>query len=493
LQKHLIMALIAIILGSLLMIAYSTVEASLEIDAEKIDTFISEEMSTSRVPGLALGIVENGEIVYLQGYGYVGRDRETTPQTPFMIGSVSKSFTAVAAMQLHEEGKLNLDAPVKEYLPWFEMDGNFDVSEMTVHHLLVQTSGIPMTAGYTQIAESSTLALGEEVRALKEVALVHSPGDAYIYSNANFIILSLIIEEVTETGYTGHVQDEIFNPLGMDNSFLNREDGEENGLSDGHIKWFGIPRATDVQYLENSLAAGFIIASAEDMSRYILMHLGEGSYQGATLLSQDGVAELHRPGQVRQGTTEYAMGLVAREQDDQTLIMHDGMIQGFNSGMVFSPEKQWGVIVLTNMSSQLEMPAMNIALGVADILQDKTPGSNARTWSMVYLGGLFLFLILIIMNLRSLILLPSRWLIRIKDNYPRGFIPILGRLVLPVGLELIFPYLVFIMIPSGAGFPVWNLFALFHPDLVYMLLLLAALLLIKALLRIYLLFRIRSN
>ena len=136
---------------------------------------------------------------------------------------------------------------------------------------------------------------------------------------------------------------------------------------------------------------------------------------------------------------------------------------------------------------------MNIALGVADILQDETPGSNARTWSMVYLGGLFLLLILVIMNIRALILLPTRWVNRIKDSYPRGFFPILGRLVLPVGIELIVPYLVFIMVPSGAGFPVWNLFALFHPDLVYSLLLLAALMLIKALLRIYLLFRTRSN
>ena len=464
-----------------------------DLDTAAVDLFIEEEMRTSRIPGLALGIVKNGEIAYLESYGHAGNGRTLTPQTPFLVGSLSKSFTAVATMQLVEAGLLNLDAPVREYLPWFEMAGEYDVSTMTVRHLLVQTSGIPWEAGLSTLAENSSLALEEEIRALKNIALAHPPGEQYIYSNTNYNILGLIIDKVSDEGYIAHVEDEIFKPLGMQDSYLNKNDGKDGGMSEGHLKWFSFPVATDIQYLDNSLAAGFIISSAEDMSRYLLMHLGEGSYNQSSLLSEAGAAELHTPGELADGESEYAMGLVVREIEGTTLIMHDGATQGFNSGMIFSPEDQWGVIVLTNFAGQLELPAMDIAIGVADIMQGNSPGTDSRTWKMVYLGLLMLMIILIAFTVRSIFLLPKKWAVKIKENRPRGFFPVFGRIVLPTGLELLIPYLIFIFIPAGAGFSIWSLFTLFHPDLVYSLLLLAALLLIKALWRIYLLFRIRSN
>lgn len=464
-----------------------------DFDTAVIDTFIEEEMRTSRIPGLALGIVKNGEIAYLKSYGHAGNGRTLTPQTPFLIGSLSKSITAVATMQLVEADLLNLDAPIREYLPWFEMAGEYDVSTMTVRHLLVQTSGIPWNAGLTTLAEDSSLALEEEIRALKDIALVHPPGEQYIYSNTNYNILGLIVEKVSEQGYMAHVENDIFKPLEMQDSYLSKNDGIDGGMSEGHLKWFSFPVATDVQYLDNSLAAGFIISSAEDMSRYLLMHLGEGSYKQSMLLSETGAAELHTPGEVTDGESEYAMGLVVREVDGASLIMHDGATQGFNSGMIFSPEDQWGIVVLTNFAGQLELPAMGIALGVADILQGNSPETDSRTRKMVYLGLLMLLIILIAFTIRSIILLPKKWAVKIKENRPRGFFPVFGRIVLPAGLELLVPYLIFIFIPASAGFSIWNLFMLFHPDLVYSLLLLAALMLAKALWRIYLLLRIRSN
>lgn len=492
-KKPIILALIIAAFISFFPAAPSAAEANPEIDRERIDAFIEEEMRTSRIPGLALGIVKNGEIAYLKSYGHAGNGRTLTPQTPFLIGSLSKSITAVATMQLAEADLLNLDTPVREYLPWFEMAGEYDVSTMTVRHLLVQTSGIPWEAGLSTLADDSTLALKEEIRALKDIALAHPPGEQYIYSNPNYNILGLIIEKVSEQGYMAHVENEIFQPLEMQNSYLSKNDGIDGGMSEGHLKWFSFPVTTDVQYLDNSLASGFIISSAEDMSRYLLMHLGKGSYNQSILLSEAGVAELHTPGEVADGESEYAMGLVVKEVEGAGLVMHDGATQGFNSGMILSPEDQWGVIVLTNFAGQLELPAMGIAMGVGDIMQGSSPETDSRTRKMVYLGLLMLLIILIAFTVRSIILLPKKWAVKIKENRPRGFFPVFGRIVLPAGLELLVPYLIFIFIPAGAGFSVWSLFTLFHPDLVYSLLLLSALMLVKALWRIYLLFRIRSS
>jgi len=450
---------------------------------DAIDAYIENEMRISRIPGLALGIVQNGKIVYLQGYGRANGDRAVTAQTPFIIGSVSKSFTALAAMQLVEEGNLELDAPVRQYLPWFTMAGKYDPGQITVRHLLVQTSGIPHGAGVTTLAASSTATLEEEVRALSEVVLENPPGKAYIYSNANYLILGLIIDTVTEQGYAGHVRSKIFEPLQMNNSFLTQEDGEAAGMASGHVRWFGFPAATTVQYLDNSLAAGFIISSAEDMCRYLLMHLGEGSYNNRQIISRESAAEMRKPGPVKEDQSDYAMGLVVRSENEFTVIQHDGATQGFNSGMAFSPEEQWGVVVLTNTSGQLELPAHPIALGVTEFLRDGEPGEISRFPVVIYIAVLALVLAMLVLAVRSMILLPRRWAVKLKKNRPRGFFSVLGRVVLPIVIELFVPFFIFIYLPTVAGFPLWQLMALFHPDLVYGLLGLAVLMLIKALWR----------
>lgn len=457
-----------------------------ELDTEAVDAYIKKEMRANRIPGLALGIVKDGEIVYMQGYGNADRNRLVTPQTPFIIGSISKSFTAVATMQLAEEGKLDIDAPVKKYLPWFSMSGDYDVSDMTIRHLLVQTSGIPNLAGVEMLTEDRTRTLEEEVRALSSVPLESAPGDKHIYSNSNYLILGLIIDQISDQGYAGHIHRHIFEPLQMNNSYLSKTEGKAGGMAAGHVKWLGFPFATDVQYLDNSLAAGFIISSVEDMSRYLLMHMNNGQFANQSIVSEGGATELQQPGTVKEGNSDYAMGLVNLSLDDLDLIGHDGSTQGFNAGMAFAPENQWGVVVLTNTSAQLELPAFPLVLGVMELIRTGEAQPLPRTWVVIYFALLILIITLLILNIRSLIQLPKRWPEKLDEKQPRGAFSILKVVAFPVIANLIFPLLVFIVIPAGAGFPVWSLFALFHPDLVYGLLILAALTLIKAFWRAYL-------
>ncbi len=459
------------------------------IDIAEIDRFIEQEMQVSRIPGLALGIVYQGELVYVKGYGTAGNSRPVNAQTPFIIGSVSKSFTALAAMQLVEENILELDRPVRDYLPWFTMSGDYNSGDITVRHLLVQTSGIPNEAGVTSLARSSIKTMEEEVRALSEVPLVGKPGERYIYSNANFNILGLLIDSVGEKSYTRHVQEYIFDPLGMDNSHLSRSDGLEAGMADGYTIICGFPVAGAVQYLDNSLAAGFIISTAEDMCRYLLMYLNRGSYEGNTILSGTALTELFQPGNVVDGESNYAMGLVVIEDRDVTRIMHDGATQGFNSGMVFSPEEEWGVIVLTNVGTLIELPAMPLAIGVGDLIRGETPDTGAKASRNFYLIGLAVIAGLLILTIRSVILLPRKWAVKIKTNRPQGFLPIVLRLVLPIILEAALPLAVFLIVPSGAGFPVWRLLGLYHPDLVWGLLILSGLLLVKVFWRLVIIFK----
>ena len=117
-------------------------------DLAAIDRYVRSEMDAQRIPGLALGIVQGDRIVHVQGYGQTERSgRDVTPQTPFLIGSVTKSFTALAIMQLSEAGRVDLDAPVQRYLPWWQVADPDASTKITVRHLLYQVSGLSRATG----------------------------------------------------------------------------------------------------------------------------------------------------------------------------------------------------------------------------------------------------------------------------------------------------------------------------------------------------------
>jgi CubicO group peptidase (beta-lactamase class C family) len=127
-------------------------------EQEQIDAYIQARMQAAHIPGLALGVVRGDQVVYLKGYGIAGPDRRSvTPQTPFILGSTSKSFTALAIMQLVEAGKIDLDAPVKHYLPWFRTADEAASARITVRSLLNQDSGLPVYEGLEGLSENDQI------------------------------------------------------------------------------------------------------------------------------------------------------------------------------------------------------------------------------------------------------------------------------------------------------------------------------------------------
>jgi CubicO group peptidase (beta-lactamase class C family) len=116
-----------------------------EVDTKAVDEYIENRMRLSRIPGLALAIIKDDKVIYLKGYGQADSSgRPVTPQTSFILGSITKSFTALAVMQLVEAGKVELDAPVQKYIPWFRVADPNASAQITIRQLLYQTSGLPM-------------------------------------------------------------------------------------------------------------------------------------------------------------------------------------------------------------------------------------------------------------------------------------------------------------------------------------------------------------
>lgn len=157
-------------------------------DFEEVDSYIERQMVRLNVPGAALAIVEDGEITHLRGFGEARPGGEApTPHTPFSIGSLTKSFTALVVMQLVEDGKVEVDASVRRYLPWFRVADPQATAQITVRHLLNQTSGLPVLSGARPLADfDDSPGAGErQARALSTLELTRQVGSKFEYSNMN--------------------------------------------------------------------------------------------------------------------------------------------------------------------------------------------------------------------------------------------------------------------------------------------------------------------
>ncbi len=235
-----------------------------------VDAYIRRQMKDARIPGLALGIVRDGHLVHLRGFGRADDSgRAFTPQTPFFIGSASKSFTALAVMQLAEAGKVDLDAPVQRCIPWFRVADPEASAQITVRHLLNQTSGLTERAGRRATLAAGMHPLEPAVRALATTGLARSPGAAFEYSNLNYTTLGLVVEMTAGEPFDAYLKRHIFEPLNMHHTYTAAEDARRDGLASGYRYWFGFPVAFDTPGHGGTVPAGGIISTAEDMSRYL--------------------------------------------------------------------------------------------------------------------------------------------------------------------------------------------------------------------------------
>jgi CubicO group peptidase (beta-lactamase class C family) len=347
-----------------------------------IDAHIQQMMQELNVPGVALGIVQEDEIAYLRGYGIADASgREVTPQTPFLLASLSKSFTALAIMQLVEAGQIDLDAPVQQYLPYFRAADASASARITVRQLLYHTSGLSEYTGAETLysRDMSEDALENDVRRLSGVALASEPGEAFNYSNTNYTIAGLIVQTVSGQPYADYVQEHIFEPLDMRHTFMtmNLGDVRTDGMTDSFTQFFG--RALPYAYPLSGagVPAAGIISCAEDLTHYVIAHLNEGRYGDAQLISPEGLATLHQPGSQMDEINDYAMGwmvdplysdAVAEQfnRESPLAIEHDGAWVGFRTFIILVPEEDLGIIALTNTDDFARIhAAYNVAHGTA--------------------------------------------------------------------------------------------------------------------------------
>lgn len=314
-----------------------------------IDAAVESEMERCRQPGLTLGVTDRDATLTVRTYGLadLAAQRPVTPDTLFEIGSIGKSFTAVAILQLADEGRIELDVPVDRYLPWLEIPRCEGGGPITVHHLLSHTAGI--VAGLDATPEAAF-----EVWSLRGLPIYAAPGERFHYSNVGYKMLGLVLEALEGQPYPEIIRARILEQLGMQatepaitNEIRARLAVGYEYLHDDRMGFAGAELAP-ATWLETGNADGCLASTASDMCAFIRLLLRAGDGPNGRLLSDEAFAGMTTAHVHDAAGGAYGYGLSLHDLDGRRLIGHSGSMVGYRAGMEIDPDAGLGVIVLQN-------------------------------------------------------------------------------------------------------------------------------------------------
>jgi len=345
-------------------------------DYAAIDRYVQAQMKDGLIPGFALGIIRGDQILYLRGYGVADPSgRPVTPQTPFLIASVSKTFTALAVMQLVEAGKIDLDRPVSDHLTNLPPPHGV-YQQMTVRQLLNHTAGFQTEQEYRVVAPGEDdVSLAELTRRFSSVRLAHAPGAAFTYNNPGFCVLGELISQVSGLSYEEYLQRHIFDPLEMHHSYASMDRAREDGAAVGYRTLFGFPCVSGLTYAPGFAPAFGILSSAEDLTHYMIAMLNGGIYNGTRILSPEGVAEMLTPSASESPYVHYGLGWFVTSGS----YYHGGELTDYQAKVKLLPEDQLGVAFVLNSSSSTASLLFDVGYrerietGIINILYGASP------------------------------------------------------------------------------------------------------------------------
>jgi CubicO group peptidase (beta-lactamase class C family) len=312
---------------------------------EEIDAYLEAHRGTGRFMGSVM-VARGNEVLFEDGYGMANLEHNVrnTPQTKFRIGSTTKQFTAAAVLQLQEEGKLDVDAPVSTYLPDYP-----NGAQITVHQLLNHTAGIPNYTDFPDFLETITqpATLDELATRFKDEPLEFTPGERYKYSNSGYILLTQIIERVSGQRYMEYVQEHIFEPLGMADSGYDSHEAVLSNRASGYE--FTGEDYVHAAFVDMTFAAGAggLYSTVDDLYKW------NRALDTEAILSAPSVSAMFTPSIIVDETADppsyYGYGWEMTDHLDRQLIWHVGRLAGFVTMTARYPEEELLVIVLSNV------------------------------------------------------------------------------------------------------------------------------------------------
>ncbi len=348
------------------------------------DEYIENEIEKYQVPGLAVAIVHKGEVIHMKGYGLrdVDQNLPVTPETLFAIGSCSKAFTAMGAALLIEEGKLDWDTPVRNYMPWFKLHDSAASEQVTTRDLLCHRSGLPR---HDFVWHNSKMPRRDMVESLRYLEPSKPLRYLYQYNNLLLMTVGYMIGEIAGTSWEEFTQKRILDKLGMGDTRFSIQDMKKSAnASQPYAVRNGQITHIDYRDLDVIAPAGSINSNLVDMVKWLKIHMAEDGQ----FVREDLLKEMHTqqmvmplvPDMPGYGYTEiervcYALGWRIQTYRGHNLVWHTGGIDGFITMTSFMPDSDFGVLVFSNRSNTF-LP-ITITLNIYDRLL----GLDVIPWS----------------------------------------------------------------------------------------------------------------
>lgn len=404
-------------------------------DLDEIDRFVAERLRANNLPGVALAVTAGDRVLLLKGYGVARSGEPVTARTQFRIGSLSKSFTAAAILQLVEAGEVDLDAPVADYLPEFRV-GDPRGGQITVRHLLNHTSGLADQA-YSAGAHPPAGAIAERVADLASARLVADPGTSFNYFNLNYAVAARLVEVVAGEPFARYVERHLLEPLGMDDTFAAATSTEAvqeaQRLAQGHVLVYGRPVARAEQ--EGFLGGyGGMVSTAADLATWLSVQSGLDDAVADGVLSPEALRVMHTPpGDV---DSDYGMGWLRGDPGEQFDLAHTGVLSTFYAEQSLTADG-YGVVLLFNSYNAL-VDYHGFSAGVARLLHaDQAP----RQWLSANTLGLLLAALTVLtlaLRVRAMFRLQT-WTARHADRAWWRLLPGFAWLLVPTVLLVALP------------------------------------------------------
>jgi steroid delta-isomerase-like uncharacterized protein len=347
-----------------------------------IETLIENTMQEHQVPGCAISVVKDEQLAYAKGFGVaeLGSDRPITSQSLFHLASNAKTVVSTAIMQLVEQGKIDLDAPVTAYLPYFEL-ADERYQEITIRQLMSHTAGMPDIEDWVvewrdNEPQYDDGALEQYVRSLSDRSLLTAPGEAWAYSSIGFEVLGDVIAKVSGQSFEEYAQENIFTPLGMKHTTLLVRETDPELLTSPHLDGeAGQVVVSDFfPYSRVHGPSSTLYSNVQDMARYAMAHLNRGELDGIRILQESSYDEVWTP---HADTTipdevvgKYGLGWMIGEYKEHQIISHGGLDPGFNSNFALIPEQSTAFLLACNYTGLEEgiSPAFMLQNGILDSL-----------------------------------------------------------------------------------------------------------------------------
>lgn len=356
---------------------------------ENLDQWIENGRKDWKIPGMAVGIVHNGEVIYAKGFGEkkLGHAEKIDENTIFSIASVSKNITAAALGILVDQGKIHWDDKIIQHIPWFQMKDPWITQEITIRDALTHRVGLGRILGNRLqfMTDSPRDSVLYQVRYMDLEASFRSD---YVYNNVMYSLAGQVIEHVDGRTWNEFLQQELFQPLGMNStttSILDIKETDNQAYPHQEIDGKVVP--IQRRNWDNAGPAGGVNSSVQDLNKWMIMQLQTpGNYNGKTLISDEQMTEIQKPQTLRSHNhslsphNSYGFGWSITDYKGHRVITHGGATDGFNTAMYLLPELNLGIVVVANNFN-------SFGNAISYHVMDAFLGENDRDWNQAYLTG----------------------------------------------------------------------------------------------------------